>query len=245
MTGFPDGPPVKAGPNIGDYCAAVYGAIGILIALYHKKLTGNGQMIDHGMFDALCHWTVNEIDLGKMTGMERFGNRYPLAILDAHETKDGRYIVFTAQSDEQWESLLRLIGKKEIIPEKWDSYMRNVARRDEVESWNSAWVKTKTLEETLNELAKIHIPATGVTTRKQLETHPQVLARELLVEVEDLEHGKLSSIRGIAPKLLGTPGKIDTNLPPSELGQYTEEVLSQVLGYDKEMITRLKDEGVV
>jgi hypothetical protein len=54
-------------------------------------------MIYRNMFDALCHLIVNGIDLGKMTGMERFGNRYPLAILDAHETKDGQYIVFTAQ----------------------------------------------------------------------------------------------------------------------------------------------------
>jgi CoA:oxalate CoA-transferase len=245
MTGFPDGPPVKAGPNIADYCAAVYGAIGILIALYHKKITGNGQMIDHGMFDALCHWTVNEIPLGKMTGMERFGNRYPLAILDAHETKDGQYLVFTAQSDDQWENLLRLIGRDEIITEKWDSFTRNVKRRDDVERWNSVWVKTKTLEEALQELDKIKIPATGVTTRTQLETHPQVLSRELLVEIEDPELGKLSGIRGVVPKLMGTPGEIDMNKPPAELGQHTEEILSSILGFNKEKIISLKEEGII
>jgi crotonobetainyl-CoA:carnitine CoA-transferase CaiB-like acyl-CoA transferase len=197
------------------------------------------------MLDALCHWTVNETGLAEMTGMERFGNRYPAAILDAHETKDGQYLVFTTQTDAQWETLLKLIGKEEKIAEKWDSQTRNIKRRDEVEGWNSAWVKTKTLEEALKELSEARIPATNVVTRRQLKTHPQVLARELLVEIDDPEVGKLDGIRGIAPKLLGTPGMIDMGKAPPELGQHTNEVLSGLLGYSEEKIAELKKEGVV
>jgi CoA:oxalate CoA-transferase len=245
MTGFPDGPPVKAGPNVADYCGGVYATVGMLLALYHKKATGEGQMVDAGMLDALCHWTVNETGLAEMTGMERFGNRYPAAILDAHETKDGQYLVFTTQTDAQWETLLKLIGKEEKIAEKWDSQTRNIKRRDEVEGWNSAWVKTKTLEEALKELSEARIPATNVVTRRQLKTHPQVLARELLVEIDDPEVGKLDGIRGIAPKLLGTPGMIDMGKAPPELGQHTNEVLSGLLGYSEEKIAELKKEGVV
>ncbi len=245
MTGFPDGPPVKPGPSIADYCGGVYAAVGILIALYHKQATGEGQMVDAGMLDALCHWTVNEAGTGVMAVAERYGNRYPAAILDAHKTKDDEYLVFTTQTDVQWETLLKLIGKEEIIAEKWDTMTRNIKRRDEVESWNSAWAKTKTLEEALKELAEVRIPATGVTTRKQLRTHPQVLARELLVEIDDPEVGKLGGIRGIVPKLLGTPGMIDTDKVPPELGQHTEEILSEMLGYSKEKTAKLKEEGVV
>jgi crotonobetainyl-CoA:carnitine CoA-transferase CaiB-like acyl-CoA transferase len=168
-----------------------------------------------------------------------------MSILDAHKTRDDQYLMISAQSDEQWEGLLKLINKNEIIAEKWDAYTRNVKRRDDAEGWISEWVKTKTLEEGLKELEKSRIPATSVPTREQLKTHPQMLARELLVEIDDPDFGKLKGVRGIAPKLLGTPGMIDLDLPPSELGQHTSEVLSQMLGYSPEQIAELKEEGVV
>jgi crotonobetainyl-CoA:carnitine CoA-transferase CaiB-like acyl-CoA transferase len=202
-------------------------------------------MIDHGMLDAISHWTVGEIDLGEMTGMERFGNRYPMAILDAHKTKDDEYLVFTAQSDDQWESLLKVIGKEEIIAEKWDAHKRNVIRRDDVERWNSEWAATQNLDEALKKLHAAHIPGTGVTTRKQLKTHPQILAREMLVDIMDPVYGKLSGVRGTAPKLRGTPGVINTDITPCELGEHTEEVLTQMLGFSKEKIAELKKQGIV
>jgi CoA:oxalate CoA-transferase len=245
MTGFPDGPPVKVGPSIADYCGGVYAVVGILIALYNRTVTGKGQMIDAGMLDAMCHWTVNEIGFGEREVVERYGNRYPAAILDAHKTKDDEYVVLTTQTDEMWEILLKLIGKEEIIPEKWDPETRNITRRDEAEGWVSAWAKTKTLDEALKELKDARIPATAVTTRKQLATHPQVLAREILVEVNDPDVGKIGGIRGIAPKLLGTPGMIDMDKVPPELGQHTEEILATMLGYGKEQIAKFKEEQVI
>jgi crotonobetainyl-CoA:carnitine CoA-transferase CaiB-like acyl-CoA transferase len=202
-------------------------------------------MIDAGMLDAMCHWTLNEIGFGQKEVVERHGNRYPAAILDAHKTKDGEYVVFTTQTDDQWEVLLKLIGKEEIIPEKWDPNKRNIERRDEVESWNSAWAATKTLEEALKELKDARIPATAVTTRKQLATHPQVLARELLVEIDDPDVGKIGGIRGIAPKLMGTPGMIDTDKVPPELGRHTDEILTTMLGYEKEKIAGLREENII
>jgi CoA:oxalate CoA-transferase len=245
MTGVPDGPPVKVGPSIADYCGGVYAVVGILIALYNRTVTGKGQMIDAGMLDAMCHWTVNEIGFGEREVVERYGNRYPAAILDAHKTKDDEYVVLTTQTDEMWEILLKLIGKEEIIPEKWDPETRNITRRDEAEGWVSAWAKTKTLDEALKELKDARIPATAVTTRKQLATHPQVLAREILVEVNDPDVGKIGGIRGIAPKLLGTPGMIDMDKVPPELGQHTEEILAMMLGYGKEQIAKFKEEQVI
>jgi len=246
MTGFPDGPPVKVGPSIADYCGGVYAAIGMLVALYHKKATGRGQLIDASMLDALCQWTLGHSRAAKsMGGVERYGNRFPAAILDTHETKDGKLIYLTAQSDAQWESLLKLIGKEEIVAEKWNFETRNIKRRDDAERWISEWTKTKTFDEALKELHGIRIPATTVVSTAELSTHPQVLARNLLVDIDDPDVGKISGIVAPAPKLMETPAVIDTDRVPSELGQHTGEVLTSLLGYSKEKIVKLKEAGIV
>jgi CoA:oxalate CoA-transferase len=245
VTGFPDNPPVKVGINIADYTGAVYAIIGILLALYHKKNTGQGQMIDSSLFDALCHLTLNEIKTGQMMGMERFGNRYPAAILDVHQTKDGEYLLFTAQTDAQWESFLKLVGKEQIIAEKWDAHTRNIVRRDEVEHWASEWVKSKNLNEAIHELNDAALPSATIAKMSELEHDRQVINRNLLIEVEDNEFGILDGIRGIVPKLSLTPGSVGTIENVPELGQHTEEILKEVLGYSTERITALKETGVI
>lgn len=246
MTGFPENPPVKVGVSISDFSGAVYALIGILIALYYKQLTGKGQMIDASLLDSMCQWTLTHMWMTKRPGApERYGNRFPAAILDVHETKDGKHLILTALTDEQWERLLKLIGKEEIIAEKWDSHVRVFERRDEAESWISEWVKTKNLDEAINELIAIGIPATTVVRGADLDTHPQITARELLVDIDDTEVGKISGIISPAPKLSQTPGIIDIKKPPPELGQHTEEILSKILGYSKGKIAKLKEEGVV
>ena len=168
------------------------------------------QMIDSSMFDALCHLTLNETKMGQIMGLERFGNRYPVAILDVHQTADGEYILFTAQTDAQWDSLLKLVGKEYIIAEHWDTHTRNILRRDEVERWASEWVKSKTLDQAISELNNARLPCATITKMTELERDPHVLARELLVNAEDAEYGILSGIRGVVPKLLETPGAIGT-----------------------------------
>jgi CoA:oxalate CoA-transferase len=245
VTGFPENPPVKVGINLADYLGGVYAVIGILLALHYKQRTGKGQMIDCAMFDALCHFTLNETHTGRKMGVERFGNRYPAAILDVHQTKDGQYLLFTAQTDAQWESFLRLVGKEEIIAEKWDPHTRNIERRDEVEKWASEWARGKTLNEAMGELAEAQLASAEITKMSALESDPHVLARELLVQVEDPECGKLDGVRGVVPKLSGTPGSVGTSEHVTELGQHSEEILSELLGYTKDEIAKLREEGIV
>jgi len=245
VTGFPDNPPVKVGINLADYLGGVYAVIGILLALHYKQGTGKGQMIDCAMFDAMCHFTLNETHTGRMMGMERFGNRYPAAILDVHQTKDGQYLLFTAQTDAQWESFLRLVGKEELIAEKWDPHTRNIERRNEVEKWADEWARGKTLNEAMSELAEARLAGAEITKMSALASDPHVLARKLSVEVEDPECGKLDGVRGAVPKLSDTPGSVGTAEHVTELGQHSEEILTELLGYTKEKIAELREEGTV
>jgi crotonobetainyl-CoA:carnitine CoA-transferase CaiB-like acyl-CoA transferase len=244
MTGFPDTPPVRVGPNIADYAGAVYAVIGILLALHYKQRTGKGQMIDCAMFDAMCQWTVHEIGGIIATGKERVGNKHPWALQELYETRDGKYLIFAVQTDAQWESFLRLVGKEELIAEKWDFNTR-IQRSEEIYPVAKEWAKSKNLEEAIKELTAVRIPNSGVTRALDLETDPQILERQMCNMVEDPVVGAVRGVIGVAPKLSETPGSIDVERGIPEFGQHTEEMLTELLGYRKEDMATLKREGVI
>jgi CoA:oxalate CoA-transferase len=244
MTGFPDAPPVRVGPNVADYTGAVYAVIGILLALHYKQRTGKGQMIDCAMFDAMCHWTIHEIGGIIATGKERVGNRHPWAIQDIYETRDGQNLLFAVQTDAQWESFLRLVGKEELIAEKWDFNTR-IQRSEEIYPLAIEWAKGKTLEEAIEELNAVRIPNSAVTRAMDLETDRQVLDRQMCNIVEDHVVGAVRGVIGVAPKLSETPGSIDVERGITELSQHTEEILTGLLGYRDEDVAMLKRKGVI
>ncbi|MGD9393470.1 MAG: CoA transferase [Dehalococcoidia bacterium] len=244
MTGFPDAPPVRVGPNVADYAGAVYAVIGILLALHYKQRTGKGQMIDCAMFDAMCHWTVHEIGGIIATGKERVGNRHPWAIQDIYETRDGKNLLFAIQTDAQWESFLRLVGKEKLIAEKWDFNTR-IQRSEEIYPLAIEWVKGKTLEEAIEELNAVRIPNSAIARAMDLETDRQVLDRQMCNIVEDPVVGAVRGVIGVAPKLSETPGSIDVERGITELSQHTEEILTGLLGYRDEDVAMLKREGVI
>jgi CoA:oxalate CoA-transferase len=244
MTGFPDTPPVRVGPNVADYTGAVYAVIGILLALHYKQRTGKGQMIDCAMFDAMCHWTVHEIGGILATGKERVGNRHPWAIQDIYETKDGQYLLFAVQTDAQWESFLRLVGKEELIAENWDFNTR-IQRNEEIYPLAQEWARNKTLEEAIKELTAASIPNSGITRAMELETDPQVLDRQMCNTVEDPIVGVVRGVTGVAPKLSETPGSIGVERGIPELSQHTEEILTELLSYRKKDVATLKRAGVI
>ena len=244
MTGFPDAPPVRVGPNVADYTGAVYAVIGILLALHYKQRTGKGQMIDCAMFDAMCHWTIHEIGGIIATGKERVGNRHPWAIQDIYETRDGQNLLFAIQTDAQWESFLRLVGKEELIAEKWDFNTR-IQRSEEIYPLAIEWAKGKTLEEAIEELTAVRIPNSAIIRAMDLETDRQVLDRQMCNVVEDPVVGAVRGVIGVAPKLSETPGSIDVERGIPELSQHTEEILTGLLGYRDEDVAMLKREGVI
>jgi CoA:oxalate CoA-transferase len=244
MTGFPDAPPVRVGPNVADYAGAVYAVIGILLALHYKQRTGKGQMIDCAMFDAMCHWTIHEIGGIIATGKERVGNRHPWAIQDIYETRDGQNLLFAIQTDAQWESFLRLVGKEELIAEKWDFNTR-IQRSEEIYPLAIEWAKGKTLEEAIEELTAVRIPNSAIIRAMDLETDRQVLDRQMCNVVEDPVVGAVRGVIGVAPKLSETPGSIDVARGITELSQHTEEILTGLLGYRDEDVAMLKREGVI
>ena len=244
MTGFPENPPVRVGANLADYVGAIYADIGVLIALHYKQRTGKGQMIDCAMLDAMVHWIVNDTGGIIATGEERMGNKHPWALQELYETKDGEYLIFAIQTDEQWESFLKLVGREDILAEKWDYHTR-LQRSEEMYPIAAEWVKSKTQNEAIEALSAAHIANSAITRAIELEKDPQIQERQMFNIVVDPVVGAVRGVIGTAPKLSETPGSINEKRGFPEYNQHTAEILKEILGYTNDQIEMLKKEGIV
>jgi formyl-CoA transferase len=245
LTGFPEGPPIRVGTQIGDIAGGVYAVLGILLALHYRDISGKGQMVDCAMFDALCHGTLLELFAGiNITGKERHGNRHPVGITNIYKTSDDQHVILFILSDAEWERSLRLFGKDELLAEKWTARTR-IQRRDEVDQWISEWMQQRTWIEADKEMTEARIAHHRVTGIRDLETDPQVKEREILAEDVDPEFGGVLRVRGTAPRLTATPASIGTADRVPVIGQHTEEVLSQMLDYSIDEVAKLREEGIV
>lgn len=240
ITGYPGCPPVKAGASISDCLAGIYAAVGTLIALHARNtITGEGQMIDCAMFDSSVSVLYEWAALGKQS---RMGNRHPYSVPSGvYRTRDGKLEFMCTQTDEQWETLMKLLGREDIVSKKF-ALAQRVELGDEIDDIIQAWVKTKTQQEIEEILNEKQVPCSPVMEIEEVKEHPHTVVREMFVEVDDM-YGKISGILGVVPKLSETPGSIERGTMPS--GSFNEEIYAGLLGYSEEELEKLKGEGVI
>ncbi len=253
FTGWPDKPPVKPAPSIGETGAGVNLFAGIMMALHQKDRTGKGQFVEVSMVDTainLCRVPMSfrqseddQMFRGKpamRTGVPSPGQ----APSNIYPTKDNdAYIVFmfgTAQR--QWEALLKIIGHPELVGDP--RFVDPVARgkvADVVDKLISDWTSTKSGLEAFNALASGGV-STGVTlTSSQAMNDPHVTYRKKVVELTHPVRGKYKTL-SYAPVLEKSP--VDVENAPL-LGQDNEKVYADIMGYTKDYLARLKEIGVV
>lgn len=245
ITGFKDAPPTKSGASLTDYGGGLYGAIGILLALRHRDLTGQGQQIDIAMLDVGVSFmeavysqcmVMNEIQ-------PQMGNARPFsAPTDSYRCKDG-YIYLAVTFDRMWHRFTKLIGKGDLggDPRFATSELRR-RNRDFMNSVAEGWLADKTREEAVKLLTDAGIPAGPVNTVTEAICDPQINAREMIVDVEHPRIGKIP-LAGVVPRLSETPGKI--NHPVPDVGQHNFEIYGELLGYSTEQLTQLEEEKVI
>ena len=245
ITGFPDNPPTKVGPSVGDNYTGTYLALGIMMALYHRELTGEGQRLDVSMVDTLFSILENAVVqytvAGEIPG--RSGNADPgIAPFDAFMAKDGM-IVMGVGTNAMWKKLCDIMGRPDLFEDP--RYLNNDARcrnylpdlKNDVESFT----RTKTKEELEVLMNEAGIPFGRIFTVAEVAEHPQLQAREMLVEVDDPVLGKIK-IQGVPVKLHSTPGSVEQ--PAPMLGENTTEILLQ-MGYSRDDIKNLRDQNVI
>ncbi|MFA7293232.1 MAG: CaiB/BaiF CoA-transferase family protein [Rhodocyclaceae bacterium] len=246
VTGFPDRPPVKTGISIGDSIAALWGALGAMMALRHKEVNGGqGQVVDVALYEAvfaMMESLVPEFDVFGFV-RERTGNIMPgITPSNTHTTKDGRHITIGANGDAIFRRLLLAMGRQDLAddPALTDNAGRD-ARRDELYGLIDDWVALHDEAGVLAILAAAGVPASRIYSVADMFADPQFLARGMLETVK-LADGRECRMPGVVPKLSETPGSTEWVGPA--LGEHTDVVLSG-LGYDAAAIAALREAGAI
>lgn len=245
ITGQEGGEPTRPGASIGDIIAGLFTTIGVTMALYHRAMTGEGQKIDVAMLDCQVAILENAISRYLVSGVvpTPLGNRHPsITPFEAFTASDGHVIV-GAGNDRLWKKLCEMIGKEELLTD--ERFLTNSLRTTNQKALKpilDTVFKNKTIDEWLALLEEAGVPCAPINTVDRVVKDPQVMAREMIVEIEHPVAGKLH-VPGVPIKMHKTPGSVDT--PAPMLGQHTEEILNELLGLSKEDVDALRAKNVL
>jgi len=245
LTGEPGRVPVRCGVSIGDTLAALHGVIGILTALYHRKVNGGqGQVIDVALHEAVFNVMESLMPEYSAFGAVRepAGSALPgIAPSNAYRCRDGVVLV-AGNGDSIFKRLMGTIGRPDLAdaPDLASNAGR-VARVAEIDGAIGDWTAPRGVEEVLAALGAARVPAGKVYTAKDIAEDPHYRARDMLVK-QVTRDGYEVEVPGIVPKLMGTPGSIRSAAP--RLGEDTDAVLREV-GLTDGQIAALRARGVV
>ena len=245
ITGPVEGPPHKVGVAIVDITAGLFANSAILAALHHRHQSGEGQYIDIALLDSQIGWLVNQAHNYFATGSapERFGNAHPNIVpYEVFRTQEG-YLALAIGTDAQYKRFCELVACPELWEdERFQTNAGRVEHRQTLVPRLQSLIEQRTLSEWLDLLTEHRIPAAPINDIPTLLDDPQVAARQM---VQKIEHPILGEIRqlGPVPKLSQTPAQIRS--APPLLGEHTESVLRQELGYSQQEIAHLRQAGAI
>lgn len=238
ITGPEGGQPTRIGASLGDIIAGMFTAFGIVTALRAREASGKGQRVDVGMLDCQVAVLENAIARYVATGNVPgpIGNRHPsITPFSAFPTTDGHVIV-GAGNDKLWGELCALIGLPQLVDDP--RFADNGLRTEHVEHLTpllNAAFATRTTNEWLSMLTKAGLPCAPINTVDKVITDPQIIARDMIVEVDHPAAG-VTQMPGVPVKFSQTPGGIDRAAPI--LGEHTSEILRELLGWDDNQIAQ-------
>ena len=257
LTGYRDWPPMHSGFSYGDPNAGIHGAFAILAALFHRGKTGQGQYIDMSQWESsmvvlpegIMDYTMNQHE------PERLGNTDPMMsphgifkCLDRPERIAGnvidQWVAIVCADDVDWGRLARAIGRPELGDDpRFATLTARKAKEDQLEAAITLWTSTRRAAEVERVLQHAGIAAAVVADNMYLaDEDPHIKERDYFVYRDHPEVGKRQHC-GMPWQLSRTATKVRAAAPT--IGQHTDEILSELLGYDTDQIAKLRAQGAL
>lgn len=247
VTGYPDQPPVKLGPSIGDNYSGAYLCMGILAALYKKQATGEGSRIDVSMVDTLFSVMENFVVKYTVAGETptRAGNIDPgIAPFDSFSAKDADFVMGCG-TDRMFENLCEAIGREDLLEDprfktnnlRCENYLPDL--KNEIEKFT----KTKTVAELEEIIAPCGIPFGPINDIPTIADSELIASRNMLWSVNQPGMDAEIKIPGCPIKIHGYEDKCEKAAPI--LGENNADVYAELLGYDEAKLAELEKDGVI
>ena len=245
ITGDPEGTPVKVGVAMTDICTALYAHGAILAALYARDRTGEGQRIDLSLLEtqiaALINIASSYLNAGEIPG--KWGTAHVNIVpYQAFKMQDG-YMIIGAANDRLWVKLCEAIGLAEVGHDPaYATNAQRVEHREEIVRLLQARLGTKTRKEWESILAPLGIPCGPINRMDEVFADEHVRHLQMVLEARHPQVGTIRMVRNPVT-FSGTP--VDLRQPPPRLGEHTEEVLCNLLGFSAAEVAELRAAGVV
>jgi len=245
ITGFPDGPPVKVGNSIADLAAGTMAAHGIVLALFARERTGEGQRVEIAMLEVMAALLTyhGQAYFATGTSPRRRGNQHPsIAPYEVFEAADG-YLTVGVANNSLWGRFCQSIGRPELAADpRFDSEARRVEHRDALIPLLAAVFAAAPVAYWLDRLGQVGVPAGKIKSVGEALESEHLRARGAIVTLTHPAAGVMRMV-GPAIRLHGTPG--EATAPAPLLGEHTDEILGKLCGYSAETIARLRAEGAI
>jgi crotonobetainyl-CoA:carnitine CoA-transferase CaiB-like acyl-CoA transferase len=246
ITGWPDSPPTRTGTAIADVLAGLNACVGILAGLLSVKNGGTGQKIDVALVDSVVSAmeTIIQIYLVEDRIPQRTGNRYEFIYpYDTFKAKDG-WVVIAVGNNKLWEVFCQAIDRPELLddPAYRDNYDR-VKSHGQIRQIVEAWSQNKPVREIVDFMLSKKIPCGPIYSVKDVVEDQHIAGdRRMIREVEHPIAGPVKVI-GSPVNMSATPAEVE--LPAPMLGQHSEAILKEVLGFTPEEVLSLKQDKAI
>jgi CoA:oxalate CoA-transferase len=247
VTGFPDGPPVKAGPTLVDFMGGIHLYAAVMTALFQRERTGVGQLVEVAMQETVYSSLASSMEYHLRTGdlPPRTGNRQSglaSAPYNAFPTNDG-WVAIHVVTEGHWQNLLQAMGREELADDP--RFATNAARAANLEATDTIvteWTQAHGKMEVFEAAKRYRIPCAPVRTVPEVMNDPHMHSRGMLERIDHPELGNI--VLPTTPLRLHGADRVPT-MPSPVIGQHNEDVYCGWLGLSADELAELKRAGVI
>lgn len=236
----PDDPPSPPGAAFGDTGASLHALGAICAALYWREKTGKGEYIDISLLDALFDQQDSAIEKYVLSG----GDDTVALLSPIYQGRDGYLTIAVNPTDRDWQRLVKALNRPELLEDEWLSDAQNRwGNPDIIISLINEWLQDfEHIDDALEILEKVGIVSARVNSPGEAIEHPQIIAREMIVEIDHPVLGKVPVVN--SPFRLKNTKAGLRGVPP-EIGEHNEKILMDSLGFSMEDILKFEEKGVI